>query len=280
MNKAEFEEYLAGCIGDDALVSEAMNYSLLAGGKRFRPLLLLDLLEDFGVDQEKGLNASCAIEMIHTYSLIHDDLPAMDNDDYRRGRLTSHKKFDEATAILAGDALLTKAFEITAESDIEPEKIVKLEKLLADKAGYRGMINGQMLDMKYTDSENVTIDQLKETDYYKTGELITLPLLCGCIIADREDCLDMFDKIGHDIGIAFQIQDDVLDYTSNPEEMGKSTSDDVNNKNTYYTLLGEEEAIREYERLYYEALSLLDSYPDIWFSNITRIIREMKNRRK
>jgi len=280
MNKAEFEEYLAGCIGDDALVSEAMIYSLLACGKRFRPLLLLDLLEDFGVDQEKGLNASCAIEMIHTYSLIHDDLPAMDNDDYRRGRLTSHKKFDEATAILAGDALLTKAFEITAEADIEPEKIVRLEKLLADKAGYRGMINGQMLDMKYTNSNDVTIEQLKETDYYKTGELITLPLLCGCVIAGREECLDMFDKIGHDIGIAFQIQDDVLDFTSNPEEMGKSTSDDVNNKNTYYTLLGEGEAVREYERLYDEALGLLNGYPECEFRNITRIITEMKNRRK
>ncbi len=280
MNKTEFEEYLAGCIGDDALVSKAMNYSLLADGKRFRPLLLLDLLEDFGVDQEKGLNASCAIEMVHTYSLIHDDLPAMDNDDYRRGRLTSHKKFDEATAILAGDALLTKAFEITAEADIEPEKIVRLEKLLADKAGYRGMINGQMLDMKYTNSNDVTIEQLKETDYYKTGELITLPLLCGCVIAGREECLDMFDKIGHDIGIAFQIQDDVLDYTSNPEEMGKSTSDDVNNKNTYYTLLGEGEAVREYERLYDEALGLLNGYPECEFRNITRIITEMKNRRK
>ena len=280
MNKNEFESFLANTVGSDAIVSEAMNYSLLAGGKRFRPLLLLDLLEDFDVDQRLGLNTACAIEMIHTYSLIHDDLPAMDNDDYRRGRLTSHKMFDEATAILAGDALLTKAFEITAESDISADKIVKIEKLLAEKAGYRGMINGQMLDMKYTDSSYVTIEQLKETDYYKTGELITLPLLCGCIIAGRDVCLEMFDKVGHDIGVAFQIQDDVLDYTSNPEEMGKSTSDSVNKKNTYYTLLGETEAVREYERLYDEALKLLDEYLDCEFKNITSIIREMKNRRK
>ena len=280
MNKNEFESFLSHTVGNDTIVSEAMNYSLLAGGKRFRPLLLLDLLEDFGVDQRLGLNTACAIEMIHTYSLIHDDLPAMDNDDYRRGRLTSHKMFDEATAILAGDALLTKAFEITAESDISADKIVKIEKLLAEKAGYRGMINGQMLDMRYTDSSDVTIEQLKETDYYKTGELITLPLLCGCIIAGRDVCLEMFDKVGHDIGVAFQIQDDVLDYTSNPEEMGKSTSDSVNKKNTYYTLLGETEAVREYERLYDEALKLLDEYLDCEFKNITSIIREMKNRRK
>lgn len=280
MNKDVFEAFLATLIKDDKVINEAMNYSLMAPGKRLRPLLLLELLEDFGEDPKKGLHAASAIEMIHTYSLIHDDLPAMDNDDYRRGRLTNHKKFGEATGILAGDGLLTMAFEVASESNISPEKTVKVISRLAKYAGHEGMIQGQMLDMEYTDNEDVTIEQLKETDYHKTGDLLALPLVSACIIAGKEEYIEMFDKIGHELGVAFQIQDDVLDFTSGADVMGKSTSDKDNNKSTYYTLLGEEKATSTYVEMYENIFNELGNDTQFSFENTRNLIMSMKDRKK
>ena len=280
MNKDDFEAFLATLIKNDQLIDEAMNYSLMAPGKRLRPLLLLELLEDFNTEAEKGLHAAAAIEMIHTYSLIHDDLPAMDNDDYRRGRLTNHKKYGEANGILAGDALLTKAFEIAAQSSIDPYKTVEIIRRLAAHSGHEGMIKGQMLDMKYTDNSDVTIDQLKETDYHKTGDLVALPLVCACIIASEDEYIERFDRIGHELGIAFQIQDDVLDYTSGAEIMGKSTSDKDNNKSTYYTLLGEEKATKAFIDMYDSILAELSDDNKYSFERIRTLISTMKNRKK
>ncbi len=280
MNKERFEAFLATLIKDDQIINEAMNYSLMAPGKRLRPLLLLDLLEDFGYDPEKGFNTAAAIVMIHTYSLIHDDLPAMDNDDYRRGRLTNHKMFGEATGILAGDGLLTMAFEVAANSPIEPEKTVRIISLLARYAGHEGMIKGQMLDMKYTDNDLVSIEQLRETDYFKTGELIALPLVCACVIAGKDEFENTFNEIGHELGIAFQIQDDVLDFTSGSEIMGKSTSDDQNNKSTYYTLLGREDAEKTYIDMYDNVLELLGNIREYDFKNVRNTVLTMKERNK
>ena len=276
---SNFEAYLAGIIKEDIVVDQAMNYALTAPGKRLRPFLLLSFLKDCGYSEEYGYPCAAAIEMIHTYSLIHDDLPAMDNDDLRRGRKTVHRQFNEATAILAGDALLTKAFEVIADSDYIDNEKVKLVSILSKCAGHQGMINGQVLDISLTYKETVEIDDLSMMEYYKTGMLLTAPLLCGAALTDNTDLEDKIIDIGKKIGLAFQIQDDVLDYTSNEETMGKSISDSRNNKNTFYNLLGLKGCTDVYIRLYNSAISVIDKLP-ISLTSTKKIILEMKNRRK
>ncbi len=222
----------------DSKVKDAMKYSLLAGGKRIRPLLMLRIIQSYGLNYRDYLDAACAIEMIHTYSLIHDDLPAMDNDDLRRGKPSCHKAYDEATAILAGDGLLTKAFEVALDSECSAEQKVALVKALSWYSGIDGMIYGQTLDLQSENDLNPTLALLQEIDHYKTSKLLTLPLVCGCILANKFDDVEHFRKIGLVLGLEFQMQDDILDVTGSEEVVGKSLSDEDNHKVTAVSLLG------------------------------------------
>lgn len=277
INKTDFEKYLSNLIKEDYIVEKAMNYSLLARSKRLRPLLLLNILEDFGVSQVVGFPCASSIEMIHTYSLIHDDLPAFDNDDYRRGKLTCHKAFDEETAILAGDALLTYAFENISDSDYDPIIKVKLIKYISQYAGKDGMIKGQSFDKDYEKS-NPSLQQLIEMDKLKTSRLLTLPLICGCIIANKEQYISCLKLVGDKLGVAFQIQDDILDLTSNQQQLGKSISDIKNQKSTYVSLLSLQQAKEYVEKSFNEINELLDKQ-DIDFSNTKQLINSLINRK-
>ena len=180
--------------------------------------------------------------MIHTYSLIHDDLPCMDDDDLRRGHPTCHKAFSEAIAVLAGDALLTKAFEIVLESDASDLQKVKLVKSLSECAGINGMILGQDLDMQTENHPLTSFDELKRIEIYKTGMLLSLPMRCACILSQQEEHIEAWSQIGILLGIQFQIQDDILDKTQTSEVLGKSTSDEKNDKATAISLLGLQKA--------------------------------------
>lgn len=236
----EFEDYLLMRVheNDDSQTKDAMAYSLMNGGKRVRPTLLFSVLEGYGLNPRLGYPCACAIEMIHTYSLIHDDLPAMDNDDLRRGKPSCHKAYDEATAILAGDGLLTKAFEVVLDSECSAEQKVELVKALAWYSGVDGMIYGQTLDLAAENDPNPTLALLQEIDHYKTSKLLTLPLVCGCILANQLKDVESFRKIGLVLGLEFQMQDDILDVTSSEEVLGKSISDEENHKVTAVSLLG------------------------------------------
>ena len=226
---------------NDGIVKEAMLYSLLAPGKRLRPLLLLYILKAYDIDYHQYLDFACAIEMIHTYSLIHDDLPGMDNDDLRRGRPTCHKKFDEATAILAGDALLNLAVNTVLHVECNSDLKIKVCDALFEASGVNGMIYGQQLDLYY-ENKNANLDQLKEIHKNKTGKLITIPMQIASLIANVKD-LQIWTQIGFDLGLAFQIQDDVLDVIGNQELLGKKVgSDEASHKSTYVTLLGIEKS--------------------------------------
>ncbi len=275
--KNSFENYLESLIKENYVVEEAMNYSLLARSKRLRPLLLLTVLKDLNIDYHLGFTCAGAIEMIHTYSLIHDDLPAFDNDDYRRGKPTSHKKFNEQIAILAGDALLTFAFETVAKADYSDEIKVKLIKYIANYAGKDGMIKGQQFDMDY-ENQNVSIDKLSKMEILKTGKLIALPLICGLIISKREEYIETFNEIGLKLGLAFQIQDDILDVTSDFEQLGKKTqSDEYNKKSTFISLLGLEKAKETFENIYNEIYEIFNSL-DYDFKETRILIGSMENR--
>ena len=276
INKENFENYLCSIIQQDYIVEKSMNYSLLAKSKRLRPLLLLNLLKDFNVDETIGYPFGSSLEMVHTYSLIHDDLPAFDNDDYRRGKLTNHKAFDEQTAILAGDALLTYSFENLANSFYSDSLKVKLIKLLANYSGKDGMIKGQSLDKEF-EGKQVSIDDLLQMDNLKTGKLITVGLLGACYIANKEEYLNLFEQVGKKLGIAFQIQDDILDVTADVKQLGKSTSDKDNNKATYVSLLSLKKAKDLVTTLLTEINDLL-SNEKIHFDNTKELIAKLANR--
>lgn len=218
----------------------AMQYSLEAGGKRIRPVLCLGCAALCDLDEEKALPFAAAIEMIHTYSLIHDDLPAMDNDDLRRGKPSSHKQFDEATAILAGDALLTDAFALIAETPLPAVSVLKALHELALGAGSAGMAGGQMLDMQYTGAENIDLEQVSQMQALKTGALLRAACVCGALLAGApQHILDSVATYGAALGRAFQIADDILDLTGTAEELGKPAgSDAASHKNTYPSLIG------------------------------------------
>lgn len=275
--KCRFEEYLKSLISENYVVEEAMNYSLLARSKRLRPHLLLTVLEDLDIDGSEGFACAGAIEMIHTYSLIHDDLPAFDNDDYRRGKLTNHKMYNEQIAILAGDALLTLAFETIAKSSYSAEIKVKLISYLASYAGKDGMIKGQQFDMDY-ENQQVSIQQLSEMETLKTGKLLALPLICALVIARREEYIETFNKIGLKLGLAFQIQDDILDVTSSFQQLGKKTqSDEYNKKSTFISLLGLKEAQETFKSIYSEIYAIFDQL-DYCFKETRNLIASMENR--
>ena len=276
INTENFENYLCSIIQQDYIVEKSMNYSLLAKSKRLRPLLLLNLLKDFNVDETIGYPFGSSLEMVHTYSLIHDDLPAFDNDDYRRGKLTNHKAFDEQTAILAGDALLTYSFENLANSFYSDSLKVKLIKLLANYSGKDGMIKGQSLDKEF-EGKQVSIDDLLQMDNLKTGKLITVGLLGACYIANKEEYLNLFEQVGKKLGIAFQIQDDILDVTADVKQLGKSTSDKDNNKATYVSLLSLNKAKDLVTTLLKEINDLL-SDEKIHCANTKELIAKLANR--
>lgn len=284
---AEIEEiirkYLPAEAGLQRTVLEAMNYSMLAGGKRLRPMLMQEVYRMFGGSSQEIEPLMAAIEMIHTYSLVHDDLPAMDNDEYRRGRKTTHAVYGETMGILAGDGLLNLAWEtamaaFTAgahgsfpgelpagrnpqEEAVRLQRIAGAISILAQKAGVRGMIGGQTADIEAEEAEQVSMEQLLFIHEHKTAALIEAAMMCGAMLAgaDMPQVWQM-EKCARSIGIAFQIQDDILDVTGTMEELGKPIgSDEKNHKQTYVTLRGVEASAMEVERLSREAMEILAS---------------------
>jgi len=220
-------------------ILDAMEYSLSAGGKRIRPIITVKVAEMLKGNIKAAYDLGLALELIHSYSLIHDDLPAMDDDNYRRGQLSNHKVFGEGMAILTGDALLTFAFRQLASLNLEPTKIVKIIKLVADKAGFLGMVGGQSLDIRYED-QKINLDNLIKIHQYKTGALFKAAVLggayCASIDSEKEEALDNYAE---NLGLLFQITDDILDKTGNYDKMGKPIgSDEELKKSTYVSILG------------------------------------------
>ena len=252
--------------GYQKTIFEAMNYSLMAGGKRLRPMLMKETYRLFGGSHEAVVHPfMTAIEMIHTYSLIHDDLPALDNDEYRRGRKTSHVVFGEAMAILAGDALMNYAFETAskafdlAENEDEFHRIANAVQILSSKPGIYGMIGGQVVDVE-REGQPLTKSVLDFIHELKTSALIECSMMIGAVLAGADDeAVNKVEKMAKNIGISFQIQDDILDVTGTLEELGKKThSDEKNNKTTYVTLFGIDGAMKEAERFSADAEKILE----------------------
>lgn len=244
--------------GEEDEVSEAMLYSLKNGGKRVRPMLVLEFCRVCGGDVQAALPFACAVEMIHTYSLIHDDLPCMDDDDFRRGMPSCHKQYGEATALLAGDGLLTLAFSVLSKAGLPAERKIEAVRVLADCAGHLGMIGGQTMDLAH-EGQNITLEQLRRTDALKTGRLIRCACALGCIAAGADvEMRKAAQKYADSIGLAFQIVDDLLDITSTAEELGKPVgSDEENEKSTYPALLGMEKSVQLVDELTAEAVDAL-----------------------
>lgn len=263
----------------DDVVSQAMRYSVENGGKRIRPALLLEFCRVCGGDYKKAMPFACALEMIHTYSLIHDDLPCMDNDDFRRGKPSCHIAFGEEYALLAGDALLTLAFETAMKSNLSAEITVKAAKELAKAAGVMGMVGGQVLDLQ-NEGKKVGIPDLQKTDELKTGELIRAACVLGCVCAGADDKkIAAAEKYAHNIGIAFQIVDDILDVTSDEETLGKPIgSDEENQKSTYVSLLGIEKSRKTAEELTLNAQKALDAF-DGDVTSLKDFAEKLKNRK-
>ena len=244
-------------------VIDAINYSVKAGGKRLRPLVLLETLKLFGGEEEEAYPFMAAIEMIHTYSLVHDDLPAMDNDKYRRGKLTTHAKFGENMAILAGDALLNYAYEIMSDAVMNskyPKRAIRAMQTIARKAGIYGMVGGQTVDVE-NEGKEMSIDTINYIHNLKTAALIEGSMMAGAILAGaKAEEIDIVEKIAKSIGVAFQIQDDILDVTGDTNQLGKAVlSDEKNHKTTYVSLLGvniSKEHVKRYSR---DAIELLES---------------------
>ena len=255
----DIEKKLESCITAENSAAQAMKYSLLSGGKRIRPILLLEFYALCGGNGGSALNFAAAIEMIHTYSLIHDDLPCMDNDDMRRGRPSCHKAFGEDTALLAGDALLTLAFKTAAETvGIPADRVLKAIAVLAENAGICGMVGGQVEDLAFEKS-GATLEELRGMYLKKTSCLLSAAAVCGSILAGADDEeLKYAAEYAEKLGLAFQIIDDILDCTSDEKTLGKPIgSDEKNGKTTYVTLLGIDGAKAEAERLSNEALAAL-----------------------
>lgn len=242
------EQYI-GSLTVPQNLKESMMYSVEAGGKRLRPILLMASFESYREDAAITLSSAAALEMIHTYSLIHDDLPAMDDDDFRRGQLTNHKAFDEATAILAGDALLTYSFELIAkDAKLSPIQKAKLIMLLAEASGPKGMVAGQILDMQAED-KSISLTELEQVHTLKTGELLRFAVIAGAYLGGAtEEQMTHLKTFAYYLGLIFQVQDDILDITGDEAKLGKRVgSDEVNLKSTYPKLLGLDGAIEKKE---------------------------------
>ena len=242
-------------------LAEAMGYALTAGGKRVRPILAIASYEAAGGKSESILPVASSIELIHTYSLVHDDLPAMDNDDFRRNKPTTHKAFGEAEAILAGDALLTDAFNIIAEADAKPALLLKVINELSYGSGPEGMVGGQSMDI-LLEGKKADKKQLLYIHTHKTGALIRASVRIGAIMANASSAkLNALTEYGEKIGLAFQVTDDILDVTGTMEEMGKPTgSDNAKGKNTYPSIFGLKESQMRAEKLVNDSLKALQGF--------------------
>jgi len=270
------EEYLPV----ESRVCQAARYSLLGGGKRIRAVLTLAVCDMLGGNMEAAARFSAAVEMLHCYSLIHDDLPCMDNDDMRRGRPSCHKAFDETTALLAGDVLQTEAFEVIASTHADPRIVASAAQALAHGAGSRGMVWGQELDLKY-ETETATEAQLRQIHRGKTGALIHAAVQMGAAaaLADAKAC-EMLERYAYDLGLVFQIVDDVLDVTSTAEELGKPIgSDAANGKTTFVTLYGVQGAMELAETLNRETCCRMQQQfgENAWF--LIRLAEQLLYRR-
>ncbi len=266
---------------DLKILLDAERYSLFAGGKRIRPLLTLEFCKMFGGKEEVALPFACAVEMIHTYSLIHDDLPCMDNDDLRRGKPTNHKVFGESTALLAGDALLTGAFEAAASNTAAgAENAAKAVAYLASCAGRYGMVGGQIMDLE-GEGRSMSLDELIKLHSLKTGALISAAAVLGALAANvsfSDPCMQDVITYAENIGLAFQIVDDILDQTGDAEALGKNVGVDAEHqKNTFLSFFSVEEAQFYADRLTNEAIAALRKYPD---SDALRTLAEWLSKRK
>lgn len=265
----------------DETLKEAVRYSLLAGGKRLRPMMIFSSASILNIGFNKILNMAIAMEMIHTYSLIHDDLPAMDNDDLRRGKPTNHKVYGEAIAILAGDALLNEAHTILLRDYTNNENEVKASLYLSMYAGLFGMINGQVIDIK-SEKKKIDLITLKKMHKHKTGAIIKASLVAPFILnGEKEEKIKLVEELGDKLGVLFQIQDDILDTTSNSETMGKTVGkDEEYEKSTYVTLLGLEESKSQMELLIKEVDELTNKLTlnsDNLLKDLINLIIKRKN---
>lgn len=264
-------------------MAQAINYSMLAGGKRLRPMLMQETFRLFGGEGQVVEPFMAAMEMIHTHSLIHDDLPAIDNDDYRRGRLTTHKVYGEAMGVLSGVALLNYAYEVMLGAFAmteEKERVIKALQIMSEKTGIHGMLGGQSVDVE-NDGKPVTKDVLDYIYKNKTSALLEASMMAGAVLAGvDEENLSKVEEAARDIGLAFQIQDDILDVTSTAEELGKPVhSDEKNNKVTYVTLFGIEKAGEQVAELSEKAIALLKSM-DVKNEFLYLLVENLVNRRK
>lgn len=263
--ESTLQEILPQGEGPTAQLFEAMHYSVFAGGKRLRPILMLAACEAIGGDSEQARKPACALEMIHTYSLIHDDLPAMDDDNFRRGVPTNHKVFGEAVAILAGDALLTEAFRLLSQPDQIRDAQTQLQiiNIAATASGWGGMVGGQVADMVAEGQDN-SIDTVDFIHTHKTGALILASLQIGALCGGANpEQLKHIVAFGHSAGLAFQIADDLLDIESSQEQLGKDIGrDQQRGKATYPAIVGIEESHRRAEQLHAQAIAQLDSFGD------------------
>ncbi len=280
----KLKEYLSLRDQGAQTLIDAMDYSLSLPGKRVRPTLTLEFCRLCGGEVENALPFACAVEMVHTFSLIHDDMPCMDNDDFRRGKPSNHKVYGEDIALLAGDALMIRAYEVMLSKDtvekVGAENTAKAALLLSEKSGVLGMAGGQVIDLE-SEGKNVGIDILTEMDNRKTAALIEAACMMGCIAASADDeQIKAAEKYAHHIGIAFQIVDDILDVTSTTEVLGKAVGSDENNKkSTYVSLLGLDrcrELVDEYTKDAVRALSVFDADT----SSLEEFAYMLKNRKK
>jgi len=286
--EAVLQKFLPKEEGFQRTVTEAMNYSVLAGGKRLRPMLMAETFRMFCGTSEMIEPFMAAIEMIHNYSLVHDDLPAMDNDEYRRGRKTTHVVYGEGMAVLAGDGLLNYAFETAclafekAQDQEDYQRVARALTVLAGKAGIYGMIGGQCADIEAEEKqENVTGELLSFIHEHKTAALIQAAMMTGAILAgaDKEQ-IEAIEKCACNIGIAFQIQDDILDVTGSQEVLGKPIgSDEKNNKKTYVTIYGLEKSAGMAAALSEEAIRILSSFPERNLF-LEKLVEQLVNREK
>ncbi len=263
---ASFENFVNNSVicedNDYKLLADSMRYSLLAGGKRIRPFLLVEFFKACGGEEKYAYNFALALEMIHTYSLIHDDLPCMDNDDFRRGKPSNHKQFGEDIALLAGDALLTEAFCVAAKTvGVSSKAIVKAICLLSEYAGYRGMVGGQVIDLQ-SEGKAVDISTIEKLNLLKTGALLKAACEIGCVLADADDGkIKAAGEYGEKIGLAFQLVDDILDATADEKVLGKPVgSDEKNNKSTFVSLKGIDYCKETANALTNQAISALDVF--------------------
>ena len=263
--ETRLEKFLSLPDGGERQVFEAMRYSLFAGGKRFRPFLVVASSDLFDVDKARAIRVACAIECIHTYSLIHDDLPAMDDDDLRRGKPAAHKAYGEATAILSGDGLQTLAFEILADPKTHADPHIRCELItgIAKASGIHGMVGGQMFDLA-VEGKKLELGEVTRLQQMKTGALITFSTEAGAILGHAsEQKRQLLQGYAHDLGLAFQITDDLLDFEGTPEETGKATQKDAKRgKATFVSLMGAERARQQAMMLAQQAIAHLKDFGD------------------